>query len=265
MTEKDIDFFFVRDLLLNSSEENLNSFLDFMIEMNSGDRKMKWVAFASVLKNENTEQLFQKMEDAGCVEIMVGVEDVVGDRKKLKKGNNNEVAAEFIDLAGEHMLVRAFLIMGLPEHYNYSKEEIKNSSLKFMKAHPQAIYRMGVWTPILGTDDFNNYKFMLNDDIRENVGALGQFDTMHYVIDPKKVYQHLDIPEEKQWVKNSDDWEHLRDEVVKEYYKSDEYKEYLNKLKDKNLLFEAAKNFQEITLNRLRGAEDANEFKIKIK
>lgn len=265
MAEKGIDFFFVRDLLLNASEENLNKFLEFMTRLKANGKEMKWAAFASVIKNGDMNELFQKMEDAGCVEIMVGVEDVVGDRKNLKKGNNNDVAAEFIDSAKEHMLVRAFLILGLPEHYKYSREEIKNNSLKFMKEHPQAIYRMGLWTPIVGTTDFEQYESMLSENIRTNYDALDNFDTMHYVINPEKVYQNSEISEEKQWVKNPQDWELLRDEIIKEYYESDEHKEYLNRLKGKQLLFEAAKNFQEITLNRLTGAEKQNEFKMKLR
>jgi len=263
MQKRGLDFFFARDLLLNASEENLNQFLVFMKELNYGNQKMKWAAFASVIKRGNLCDLFQKMEDAGCIEIMVGVEDIVGDRKQLKKGAGNESAAEFIDTATEHMLVRAFLILGLPEHYKYSKEEIKKNLLEFMKTHPQAIYRMGLWTPILGTDDFEKYKEMLKDDIRKNVVALNKFDTMHYVINPTAVYENLGISEKDRWAKSPSDWEDLRDEIIKEYYESKEHKEFLNGLNKKENLGEAANDFTEITLKRLVDEKQNNLFKLK--
>ena len=252
MAERGLNFFFVRDLLLNAREENLDEFVEFMREFNAGNKqKMKWTAFLSVKKQENLEEMFAEMERAGCIEVMVGVEDLVGDRAKLKKGAGSEAAAEFIDTAKEHMLVRAFLILGLPEHYKYSKEEIRESSLKFMKEHPQAIYRMALWTPIVGTKDFEEYEHALKENIRENPEVLKSHDTMHYVADPKKMYDHLKIPEEKWEINNEKDWGVLRNEIVKEYYESEEHKEFLDSLKGKGLLHEAAREFKEITLDRL--------------
>ncbi len=266
MAKSGIDFFFVRDLLLNARKENLDEFVEFMKKFNSDNEKeMKWIAFLSVKKQKNLKKMFAEMEKAGCIEVMVGVEDIVGDRAQLKKGANNETAAEFIDTAKEHMLVRAFLILGLPEHYKHSKEEIKESSLKFMKNHPQAIYRMGLWTPIVGTKDFEEYECALKENIRENPDFLKSHDTMHYVVDPKKMYDHLKIPEEKREINNANEWEALRDEIVKEYYESEEHNEFLKGLKGKSLLYEVAKEFQEITLNRLKNNETEKEFKIKMR
>lgn len=261
MHERGVEFFFVRDLLLNAYEENLDEFVSFMANLKSANKEIRWAAFLSVKKHENLKGLFEKMEEAGCIEAMVGVEDIIGERAKLKKGAGTEAAAEFIDTAKEHMLVRAFLILGLPEHYKYSKQEIKENSLSFMKEHPQAVYRMGLWTPIIGTKDFEEYGALLKEDVRKNPEALRNHDTMHYVVDPEKVYEHLGISEEKREIKNAKDWEELRNEIVREYYESEEHKKFLESLKQKELIHEAAKGFQEMSLKRL--STEKNEVKIK--
>ena len=263
MSDKGMDFFFVRDLLLNAEQKNLDEFIDFMTELNlNAEQKMKWAAFMSVKKHSDLNDLFRRMSDAGCVEIMVGVEDVVEDRRKLHKGLNTEAAAQFTDVAKDHMLVRSFLMLGLPDHYKYSKDEIKESLLLFMKEHPQAIYRIGLWTPIIGTKDFEEYKFALKEDVRENIDALKEHDTMHYVVDPLKIYDHLNVSPEKRYIQEANEWESLRNDVVKEYYESEEHREYLENLKGKEFLYESAKNFQEVALNRLNDTERGNEFGI---
>lgn len=251
MKKRGMEFFFVRDLLINADENILKEFNQFMIDNSDDGKKMNWAAFMSVKKHKNPEELFKMMSEAGCVEIMVGVEDIIGDRKKLKKGAGNEKAAEFIDLAKNYMLARTFLMLGLPEHYNYSREEIKNISLEFMKQHPQAIYRMGLWTPIVGTEDFKKYKSLIQKNVRKDLENFKLHDTMHDIIDHEQMYDYLNIPQEKRWAKEADDWEKLRDEIIEEYYKSKEYKNYLDGLKENSLLFESAKEFQNLTLERI--------------
>jgi hypothetical protein len=57
--------------------------------------------------------------------IGVGIEDVIGRREDIKKGNSLQTAIDFIEEAKEYVVIRALLILGLPVHYQYSREEIK--------------------------------------------------------------------------------------------------------------------------------------------
>lgn len=252
-----VDFMFVRDALLNASRKHFREFIEFMKKSNDDHaNKMGWFAFMSVKKDDELRK-FKEMAKAGCIMIGVGVEDVVGQREELHKGADLETAISFIDTAKEDLLVRALLIMGLPIHYNYSREEIKETTLQFMKKHPQGIYRLNLWTPIIGTEDFKSYGSVLEKDIRKDVSSFKEHDTMHSVVDPQKMYEKLSIPEEKRWVKTSEDWIVLRNEIVKEYLESKEHDEFLESLKDreilgqKGLLFNIANDFKNITLNGL--------------
>lgn len=255
--EQGVDFMFVRDPMLNTNHEHLDEFLRFMTALNESiSKKIGWFAFIAVRKASDyiESERFKKMADAGCTVIAVGVEDVVGDRRKIGKGGTLEEATKFINAAKEHLLVRALTILGLPAHYSCTREEIKGMFLEFMKSNPQALYRMNFWTPIVGTDDFENYNTVLYKDIREDIGAFREHDTMHSVIDPTKMYDKLNIPEEKRWVKSPNDWMILRDEIIKEYLCSEEHQRFLDGLKGKshidkeNLLYYIASDYKDLAL-----------------
>lgn len=255
--KQEVDFVFVRNALLNASPKHFKEFIEFMKESNDSHKnKMGWFSFMSVKEN-NELRKFKEMADAGCVMVGVGIEDVVGKREELHKGSDLETAISFIDAAKEHLLVRALLIMGLPIHYGYSRDEIKEVTLQFMKKHPQGTYRLNLWTPIVGTEDFLNNSSVLEKDIRKDPGHFKEHDTMHSVIDPQKMYDKLNIPKEKRWVKSPEDWIVLRNEIIKEYLESKEHEEFLERLKDKEvvgqkgLLFNIAKDFRDITLSGL--------------
>lgn len=99
--------------------------------------------------------------------------------------------------------------------------------------HHQAIFRFNQWTPLVGTKDFNPYQDTLLVDPRLDPKGFRKFDTMHNVVDPKKMYNKMNIPEEKRWVKEVDDWMILRNEILKEYLESPEYFAFLETLKEK--------------------------------
>ena len=254
-----VDFAFVRDPMLNTHHGHLDEFIEFMNYSNkNASQKMGWFAFIAVKKVNDYADRFKKMAEAGCTVIAVGVEDVVGDRRDIGKRGTLEETTDFINVAKEHLLVRALTILGLPAHYNYTREEIKDGFLNFMKANPQALYRMNFWTPIVGTDDFENYNSTLYKDIREDINAFQEYDTMHSVVDPIKMYDKLNIPKEKRWVKTPDDWIILRDEIIKEYLESDEHKKFLEGLKGKahldkeNLLYYIASDYKDLALGGKR-------------
>ncbi|EKE18750.1 MAG: hypothetical protein ACD_9C00249G0001, partial [uncultured bacterium] len=248
-----VDFLYVRNAMLNYSPQHLMEFVDFMKEANeTHEQKISWYAFMSAMAGRT---YFKEMADAGCLMIAVGVEDVIGDRKDQGKEANIELATRFIDEAKEHVLVRTLLIMGLKEHYNFSREDIKKGTLEFMKAHPQGIYRINSWTPIVGAKDFDESQNFLTEDVRKNPAALKEHDTMHGVIDPKKMYDDLGIPGEQRWVKDPKDWITLRNEIMQEYLRSPEHEAFLETLKGKSIngrediLYDIAVEYKRITLS----------------
>ncbi|MFA6424162.1 MAG: cobalamin-dependent protein [Candidatus Magasanikbacteria bacterium] len=254
------DFVFVRDALLNANPKHFEDFINFMKHFNQQHKnKMGWVAFMSVKQFEGLRK-FKEMAEAGCIEIAVGVEDVIGNRKDLAKGDSLEVATEFINSAKKFLMVRTLLILGLPEHFRYTKDEIKKTMLTFMKKNPQTNYRINIWTPIVGTIDFGMYSNMFEKEknARENPKLFRKHDTMHSVMDPAKMYKTLGVPLEKQWLKNSEDWAKLRDEIMREYLTSSEHKTYLETLRNKvnlnrkGLRYEIAQDFKRIMLRSIK-------------
>jgi hypothetical protein len=129
--------------------------------------------------------------------------------------------------------------------------------LAFMKANPQALYRINVFTPIAGSKLNKNFeKFILPDAKR------GEFDTMHNVMDIDKLYAEYrfsdgrSIDPENKWIKDKNDWSRLGDEITEEYLNSQEHNEYLESLKIKNeLYYSIASNFKRITLLAIEGAK----------
>lgn len=263
MYEQGLDFFYVRDPLLNGNGQHFDQFVDHMVTFQQEhERKMGWYAFMAATKSDRLRQ-FPKLAEAGCVMIAVGVEDVVGDRKDLNKGAGLSVAAEFIDAAKEHVLVRTLLILGLPEHYRMPREELKKRILDFMKEHPQAVYRMNIWTPMVGTENFREFNDVLAKDIRGDVKSFRDFDTMQSVVDPEKIQNKLNVPEQDRWVKEPQEWARLRGEIMAEYLHSPEHAAFLETLKGKtrlgkeNLLYDIAKEFQDVTLGYAEKSKDA--------
>ncbi|EKE19577.1 MAG: anaerobic magnesium-protoporphyrin IX monomethyl ester cyclase elongator protein [uncultured bacterium] len=266
--KQDILIYFA-DGMINTSDEHLEAIVSLMTRENaSNEYKAVWYAFTSVEKEEDAEagcdkkamrlgkmaRQFEAMSQSGCVMLAFGMEDVVGDRSKQGKGADLERAIEVTDSAREKILVRLLLIMGLEDHYNFSRDEIKERTLSHMKAHPQAAYRINSWTPIVGTSDFDKYHNFLTRDVRKDPEAFSEHDTMHGVIDPVKMYDSLGIPEEQRWVKDPKDWVVLRNEIMQEYLRSPEHEAFLETLKGKsingkeNILYDIAVEFRRITL-----------------
>ncbi len=257
--EQGVDFTFVREPMFNTRPKHVADFLEFMKEQNEAhDKKMRWFAFAAVKKlgKMSNEEFFKKMAEAGCLEAAVGVEDPLDNREDLGKHGSLGEAVDFINAGKEELLVRALLILGLPSHYEHSRKEIKNTFLDFMKQNPQALYRINSWTPIVGTEDFDDYSSVLHRNVREDVGAFREHDTMHGVIDPQKMYDKLEISEDKQWIKTTQDLVDLRNEIIREYLESEEHQVFLEGLKgkkhlgQKGLLHDIATNFRDITLEK---------------
>lgn len=247
-----VDFLYVRNAMLNYNGEHLMSFVNFMKNENENhEQKISWYAFMSAQAGKT---YFKEMADAGCIMIAVGLEDVIGDRKELGKDGSLELATKFVDDAKEDILVRTLLIMGLQEHYKFSRDEIKDQMLSFMKAHPQGIYRINSWTPIVGAKDFDQFEGFLTQDIRQNPESFKEHDTMHGVIDPQKMYDNLGVAEENRWVKDPKDWIVLRNEIMQEYLLSPEHESFLETLKGKSvngkedILYDIAVEFRRITL-----------------
>ncbi len=234
LNDNNVDFLYVRDPMLNTSPKHLGDFLQFMsTKINNNDKRdMWWFAFMSVRKKESLQR-FKEMAKAWCIMIWVWVEDVVWDRKNLKKWESLEAATEFINKANNYVMVRALMMLWLPSHYEYSREKIKGETLNFMKKNPQSVYRFNIRTPIIWTDDFKENSELLEKDIREDIWAFKEHDTWHSVIDPKKMYDKLNIAEDKRWVKDKNDRDILRTEIMKEYFESKEFKLYLNFLEEK--------------------------------
>lgn len=248
----EVDFLYLRNAMLNFSDKHLMEFVDFMRSENEQhEKKISWYAFMSAQAGVTR---FKEMAEAGCIMIAVGVEDVIGKREEIGKDADLDLATRFVDEAKEHVLVRTLLIMGLKDHYRLSREEIKRKTLAFMKSHPQAVYRINSWTPIVGAEDFDNFQDYLTEDIRKNPKGFKEHDTMHGVIDHKKMYDELGVPEEQRWVKDPKDWIVLRNEIMVEYLNSPEHANFLETLKGKSIngrqdiLYNIAMEFKNITL-----------------
>ena len=284
------------DAMLNPSVDHNKNHLDdvikFMAQINSDpNQKISWFAYLSApqqVERGGDDDVWRKKWDkklaemaaAGCIMVGVGVEEIIYDRNKTyHKGQSKDTASEFIDLAGKHMLTRSLLILGGPnqmylerdktlkgeeyhEKYESDRDLIKGEILEYMKAHPQALYRMNPWTLVYGTDDFYKYKDCLAVDITDPA-QLKQLDHLHSVIDPKKMYAHIEkergitIPEEKKWVTDKEVWFELMEEIMEEYLNSPEYNKYIETLKEKitvgkrGLLYEFAMKFKENALGQI--------------
>jgi len=243
-----VDFFFVCNPLLNTDSDSLMGFLNYMIEVNN-ENKMYWACFYSVRK-EDVYQQFELMASAGCLMINVGIEDVVDDRNLLKKGEANDMATDFINSAKQHLLVRTLLMLGLKNHYFYSREEIKDKFLSYMKKNPQAIYRINYFTPTVGTSDFDLYVDCFDTNPRENTEIFKCFDTMHPLLNPQKMYDKLNVPIEKRWLSQASDWVDLQQEIMLEYLKSNEHTVFLNSLKDNDIQYKIATEFRNLILSK---------------
>lgn len=256
------DFIFFRDALLNPYEKHLSEVINFMKDLNSkAEKKIGWICFMSAKADERLQR-FEDLAEAGCIVVAVGKETIMGSREDVNKGENLEVATAFTEAAKEFVLVRDLLMLGLADDYAHTREEIKQGMLDYMKQHPQGLFRVNVFTPIVGTPDFKKYGF-LNVEGKDPHADLSEFkkhDTMHGVVDPEKMYATLAtaVPEEKRWVKKPEDWESLRDEIMEEYLESPEHTAFLETLKNKEnlgrkgLLYGIARDFQKLTLESIK-------------
>jgi radical SAM superfamily enzyme YgiQ (UPF0313 family) len=242
-----VRFFFVCDALLNGSPTHLNEFLSFMEEINQNEIQIYWACFFSVQRSAVSMQ-FSRMAKAGCIMINVGVEDIIGSRKLLKKGNSNQEAVEFCKTASSHLLVRTLLMIGLPSHYHLSRKEIKERFLSYMKANPQAIYRINHFTPLFGTGPYDDYGGMFDKDIRTDLNFLANVDTMHPVLNPEKMYAHLNIPVKKRWVRKCSDWSKLEREIITAYLESEEHLQFLETLKPDTIMYTIACQYRAMSL-----------------
>jgi len=275
------------DAMLNPSEEHLRSVIKFMQETNKeGEPRIYWFAYLSAprikagetleLWREKWDKILEDMAVAGCIMAAVGVEEVIYDRNLVHhKGQDADTASEFIDLVGKHMLTRSLLIMGAPEHFYIDRnktlkgkeylddkyrasdrELVKGEILDYMSRHPQALYRMNPWTLVYGTDSFYKYQDCLSGDFSDP-SNLKLLDHLHSVIDPGKMYAHLEkeygiaISQEKRWVKAQTIWFKLMEEIMEEYIQSPDYLAYLETLKEneingqKGLIYKIALKFRE--------------------
>lgn len=251
--DKNVDFMFVRNAMLNVSQEHFDNFIEFMKNINSTRKKLAWYSFISV---NDVHIDFKEMAKAGCLMIGVGLEEILGERESLGKGKKLEFATDFINKAKKSLLVRTLIILGLPSHHSIKKEQIKNRFLDYMKKNPQAIYRINFWTPTPGTLDFTRFSSALEKNPREDKEGFRKFDNMHPLVSPKKLRKLLKLKEltGKEYVQKKEEWVTLRDEIMKEYLISTEHNRFLETLKDKiflgrkNLLYDIALEFKKVSL-----------------
>jgi hypothetical protein len=285
-------FMVFADAMLNPTEDHLGAVTKFMADTNKEDGpKIKWFAYLSAprLKSGETIETWREkwgnilsgMAEAGCVMGAVGVEEIIYDRNKVHhKGQDMDMASEFIDLVGKHMLTRSLLILGAPEHFYLEKDKtlkgeeylnsayeldrdlIKGEIIEYMKKHPQALYRMNPWTLVYGTDNFYKFQDCLADDVSDPK-KLKTLDHLHSVIDPEKMYAHIEkekgiiISKEKRWVKDKEVWFELMEEIMEEYLASTEYISYIDELEKKymsnsKLLYAIALKFKENALSQIK-------------
>lgn len=281
------------DAMINPSEEHLQSVIDFMSKVNQEPGpKIYWFAYLSAPRLKTGEAIddwrkkwdkyLEDMAKAGCIMTAVGVEEIIHDRNLVHhKGQDVDTASEFIDLTGKHILTRSLLIMGAPEHFYIDRDKtlkgkeyldkkygesdrdlVKGEILDYMKRHPQALYRMNPWTLVYGTDNFEKFKDCLSEDVSDP-SKLKLLDHLHSLIDPEKMYSHLErqlgisIPAERRWVKQESDWFGLMEEIMEEYLDSPEYLAYIESLKDKSvngmtgLSYKIALKFRENALDQI--------------
>jgi len=259
MADNEINFFYARDAMINSNKKHFNSFVRYMNNINSSTKhKIAWFAYVSVNKEISS---FKNLAKSGCLMIGVGIEDILGNRRQLGKGESLDFCTKFINKAKEDLLVRALLILGLPSHYSLTKKEIKKRSLEYMKENPQALYRINIFTPIPGTIDWFKYEDSLIYDVRKNPSKFKFFDNMHSAISPNLIRNKLKITQlnnNPKYVQNHLEWYSLRDEIIQEYLYSKEHNNFLNTLKNKyflkrkNLLYDIALKFKDLTLTGIK-------------
>jgi radical SAM superfamily enzyme YgiQ (UPF0313 family) len=257
--ENKIEFLYVRDAMVNSDKKHFDSFVKHMMKINSSNKqKIAWFAYTAANKEISS---FKKLAKAGCIMAGVGIEDVLGNRRQLGKGSDLDFCTDFINKAKKYLLVRALLILGLPSHYSLTKKEIKERTLEYMKTNPQAIYRINILSVIPGTVDWGRLKDTLIYDFRKEPSKFRLLDNMHSVMSPTKMRKKIEIEQlnnNPDYVQNHTDWYSLRDEILEEYLNSKEHKEFLQTLKNKaflgrkNLLYDIAQEFQNITLKGIK-------------
>ena len=64
------------------------------------------------------------------------------------------------------------------------------------------------------------------------------------------MYRILNVPKKYQWLKNKHDWVLLKEEIMKEYYQSKEYKIYINSFQQNDIMYQIAMNYKNMVINK---------------
>lgn len=139
-----ISSFYFHDDTFTASRNRTERICDLII---ASGLNIKWWCFA---RANLPKSLMKKMRDAGCVELMFGIES--GDPvvlKAVKKNLDLEEAEKTIGYAHDlGILVRCFFIVGLPKQ----DEKSIGKTVRFIKKTRPDIVSVGILTPYPGTE-----------------------------------------------------------------------------------------------------------------
>jgi len=211
-----INMFFIEDLSINVEEVRLRTLCNEMEKYL--DDGIYWSSCANVGVSKG---LLLKMKNARCVCLSYGVETVNPNvlKSQNKFQNVNEIKRTLIATADAGIMNLVFYMIGFE---NENEDTIKES-FNCLYGLPIHRLRLTIATPFPGSPWYDKIdKSTLDSD-------WSKYDTMH----PVSASQHIS----KRKLST------LRDELIKAYYYSKEYKRIVEQFLSKNMMF--AKSFKE--------------------
>ena len=139
------------------------------------ERKIDVVWTCLTRVDASTPELFKMMKEAGCWQVLFGVEHGNNEMlKKMKKGVTNDQITKAVRWAKDAGLnVRGSFVVGFPGETKETMEE----NLVFAKSLPLDVASFYVFTPYHGTEAFQD--LVVHGKIKHN-----DYDHYHEMIDP---------------------------------------------------------------------------------
>jgi len=205
---------FWTDLALNNDKNKLYELLFNLSKLDN------IYSFGYVNQNLDNETAF-KLQKAGFRRLGFGVEALENTRlkdiKKFQKLSRIKKALSAADKNG--IITRGYIMMGFPDQVPEDTYTILDNIIDL----PIDQLRLGFYTPFVGTSSYNEHHENLTED------------TNRFTADLPVFKNHID--EEEEWI-------NVREDVIKKFYNSENYKDRVKeKIKEFSYLEEPFKYF----------------------